>query len=98
VDNSCLFFGGLRAADAPVLPSQHIFADHQIRKRRELIQTRCVLRQAAIANSAVAELSFDDPERMLHLRAHAGLEVLNSVFNLTPSFCAGLASLRFPNR
>lgn len=51
----------------------------QIGERKQRMQLRCVLGQSPIANLYVPELALDDPERMFHLGADAGLDVLKLV-------------------
>lgn len=55
----------------------------QVRQREQRQHLRRVLRQAAVAHPGVAELALHHPERVLHLRPQAGLEVLPALGVIT---------------
>src|SRR5574343_865103 len=49
----------------------------QVGEREQRMQLRGVLAQAPVAHLHMPELALDHAERVLHLRSHAGLELLN---------------------
>eukprot|EP00952_Eustigmatos_sp_NYUAD-ZCMA_P003416 14924-Eustigmatos_ZCMA.PRE.1 len=71
---------GLQWAHSSPGLAQKPSAHHpQIAQRKQRVQLRLVLGQAAIAQLHMSELTLDDPERMLHFRPDAGLHVLELV-------------------
>ncbi len=69
----------VRRAHSCQAPRQTL-ADHpQIGQRKQRLQLRRVLGQAAIAHLHMPELALDDSERMLHLGADADLHMLELV-------------------
>src|SRR5438067_5704641 len=72
-----LAFGALQTDSSPPsyqLPSRH----PQVRQREQRDELRRVLRQAAVAHVGEAKLPRDHAERVLDLRADAGLHLLHS--------------------
>ena len=59
----------------------------QIAQGEQRVQLRRVLGQSSVAHLDVTELSLDDPKRVLDLRSHAGLQMLDSVEQR--AHCAG---------
>ena len=53
--------------------------DPQVGQREQRVQLRRVLRQPAIPDLDVAELAFDDAQRMLNPGADSGLDVLDVI-------------------
>lgn len=89
-------FPGLQA-HAPHSRQQLLSLRPQIGERKQGQHVCGVFGQAAIAELGVAELVLDHPERMLHLRAHAGLEVFPMLFPSTLALVADGPNSRGPD-
>lgn len=60
----------------------------QITQRKHHRQPRCVLGQTSVASLGISELLLDDTKRVFYLGAHAGLQVLDLVDDLSESATA----------